>query len=220
MTEPEIMRFSACPGASGTCRVGPSSSIRLGTHVSTTSCPQPLRLPASRRVHLAQAREPGEGDGGCLSDRAPCAAELGETGLGGAPKQGRCSSGRKLPDIPVGSRCRPWQVQSRCGQVWAGVGQRASSTAWSGRPGAGWIRTAVHCTDNGLRNRPCGLRRPTTFSTKGALLLKANGEAGLFRPRRLQQRCHLLNHLIVFKALSWPRAAQRRLHGEPSFHCC
>lgn len=138
----------------------------------------------------------------------------GRRGGVGGQKQGRCSLwARKLPDTPVGSRCRPWQVQGRCAQVRAGVGQRASSTARSGRPGAGWIRTAVHSTGNSVRNRPCALRRPTTLGSKGALLLKANGEAGLFRPRRPQQRCHLLKHLTVFKALSWPRAARRNRAG-------
>lgn len=71
------MRFSACLGALGTCRVGPSSPIRLSTHIRTTSvlgvcAPQ---LSAVFTCH-SQAQEPGEGgDRRCLSDHPPCAAE-------------------------------------------------------------------------------------------------------------------------------------------------
>ncbi|VCX31422.1 unnamed protein product, partial [Gulo gulo] len=47
-----MTRFSACPGAWGTCWAGPDSSVRLSRHSCTTSC-QRLHLPASRRAHLS-----------------------------------------------------------------------------------------------------------------------------------------------------------------------
>lgn len=140
------MRFSACLGALGTCRVGPSSPIRLSTHIRTTSvlgvCASQLSAVFTCR---SQAQEPGEGgDGGCLSDHPPCAAEWRGDGS---------STGEELViDQEAARHPSPKQVppMAHAGKVWAssppalpGAGGPGAARVQPGPAGSSRIRTAT-----------------------------------------------------------------------------
>lgn len=121
-----MMRFSACPGAWGTCWAGPSSSVRLSRHSSTTSC-QRLHLPASRRAPLSRlgaGARSGETEGASLTILRV---------LQSAGRQGAAAG--QVPVISQEAARRPCLKQVALGQVLvAWVRQDPNSRAQHGEP--------------------------------------------------------------------------------------
>lgn len=173
-------------------QLGPDIPVRLSRPISRPSFTTPtkcLYLPAFRCVHLLElGGEAGRwmrGEVKCASVTVLCT----QSGEGRVEKQKRCFSRRP-------GRCQTalFEPDATAGHAWGRSALVHLQHCSAEVALVCWIPASTQ------HLWPCALQRPTTVVSKGSAFLKANGHAGLFIPRRLQQHCHLLN--CVFKALS------------------
>ena len=198
---PQELRDSGNPGRQtwpGQQNGGQTLNQELGEHGGWSGCRQAEQMCLQDRPPLAsvhpifcRVRWGSQEILGCSVPLWPTPWEL-QRGRWRSTR-GAFQRAQKLPGIPAWTRCHCWP---RAGNVCAVHLQHHSARQFLG------LTDSVSTRSTAVSGTGPALSGGDYFADKGSLFLKASGQTGLFFPRRLQQRSHLLICLSVVTVIS------------------